>query len=155
MDFFLSPMTAVCSGVSCGVFLVSVFAADSVEIAVTVLMEDSSSEQENLPFCRFRSIEMSPSTVSSRLFCRQSDFFSNVLNLRLSCVMIRCTSQSCSSRFFVTKPAFISACICASKLSCFLSSVDISSGVSGRLGLVAVSGGTYLCRVVSANSVLQ
>lgn len=58
--------------------------------------------------------------------------------------MIRCVSHSSSSRFLVTNPAFISLWICVSKDSCFFSSVVISSGVSGKLGLVEVIGGTYL-----------
>lgn len=63
--------------------------------------------------------------------------------LTFNWVIIRCTSQSCSSRFFVTNPAFISACIWFNKLSCFRNSALISSGVSG-IGLVDVIGGTYL-----------
>jgi hypothetical protein len=58
--------------------------------------------------------------------------------------MIRCVSHNSSSRFGVTNPAFISEWICDSKLSCFLSSSEISSGDSGRFGLVEVIGGTYL-----------
>lgn len=63
-----------------------------------------------------------------------------------NCVMMRWTSHSCSSRFFDIKPAFISACIWFSKLSCFFSSTVISATVSGRFGLVDddVIGGLYL-----------
>lgn len=63
-----------------------------------------------------------------------------------NCVMIRLTSHSCSSRFFDTKPAFISAWIWLRRLSCLRSSSLISSGVSGRFGLVDVDviGGLYL-----------
>lgn len=58
--------------------------------------------------------------------------------------MIRWVSQSSSSLLGVTKPAFISEWICDNKLSCFRSSIEISSGVSRRFGLVDVIGGTYL-----------
>lgn len=62
--------------------------------------------------------------------------------------MIRLTSHSCSSRFFDTKPAFISAWIWLRRLSCLRSSSLISSVVSGKFGLVDVDviGGLYLQR---------
>lgn len=81
--------------------------------------------------------------ISQRYWHTHPDFNSKQT---FNCVIIRCTSHNCSSRFFDTKPAFISAWIWFNRLSCFCSSSVISAAVSGKFGLVDddVIGGLYL-----------